>query len=188
MIIEKEVNMLKLILFYFPFLFMLAIFSIITIVIMPLTTFYWLIKFYLMPILKKKARWQVYAIWLNERAEIIAQGPFVEDGYTADDLEEIINIASLYWEQKDYKKAYICLEKAAEYGDARSQYLTGISYYNGEYVVGSNEKYTYWIRKAAAQGYPDAMKELNEMGVSASAPVPPSTPVGASLCPACGAT
>jgi hypothetical protein len=167
---------------------LLAIFSILNIVIMPLTTFYCMIKFYLMPILKKKTRWREYADWLSERAEIIAQGPFVEDGYAADDLDEIISIASLYWEQKEYKKAYICLEKAAEYGDARSQYLTGIAYYNGEYVAGSNEKYTYWVRKAAVQGYPDAMKELNEIGTSASAPVPPSAPVGASLCLACGAS
>ena len=52
------------------------------------------------------------------------------------------------------------LEKAAEQGNAKAQYLYGVCYYNGEGVEENLTNAIYWFKKAAEQGHADAQAAL----------------------------
>ncbi len=54
-------------------------------------------------------------------------------------------------------------EKAATLGEARSQWVTGMKYLNGEGVEKSEETAFNWVQKAAAQDYTDGLLSLAVM-------------------------
>ena len=60
------------------------------------------------------------------------------------------HIANKYIKQKDYKKAFPWLKKAAEKGEELlSMYLLGLMYANGEGVQVDYNKAIYWLKQAA---------------------------------------
>jgi len=59
---------------------------------------------------------------------------------------------------EEFKNVWPICIKAAESGAAGSQYLVGMVYLEQD-----REKAIYWLKKAAEQGYTDAMEQLNKM-------------------------
>lgn len=64
---------------------------------------------------------------------------------------------------KDYTKANYWYAKAANQGDAVSQYLLGYSYLNGEGIRQDYGKAIYWLKKASDQNLPQAQYELGRI-------------------------
>ena len=52
--------------------------------------------------------------------------------------------------------------KAAEQGNTVAQYNIGICYYYGKGTSKDNGSAKFWMKKAAEQGYEDAIEFLNE--------------------------
>ncbi|RIA89665.1 hypothetical protein C1645_186218 [Glomus cerebriforme] len=63
---------------------------------------------------------------------------------------------------KDESKAFEWYLRAAEKGDAFSQYLVANYYYDGKYIPKNEEKWFYWNRKAAINGEINAQYKLAE--------------------------
>lgn len=66
------------------------------------------------------------------------------------------NEAGIAYEEGDYKKAFLLLEKSAKLGHARAQYNLAVMYDNGLGVATNPKKAFDWYRKAAEQGNDDA--------------------------------
>ena len=64
---------------------------------------------------------------------------------------------------RDYEKAMFWYRKAADRGDASSQFQLGYMYYRGDGVVQDYEEAAFWYRKAAEQGYDLAQYILGRM-------------------------
>ncbi|MGQ3889490.1 tetratricopeptide repeat protein [Legionella sp. CNM-1927-20] len=60
----------------------------------------------------------------------------------------------------DYRKAFIRLKPEAHKGQCDAQYAIGYMYYYGRGVVEDRRKAWYWIRRAAAQGQPEAVEAV----------------------------
>jgi len=65
---------------------------------------------------------------------------------------------------KDYTLTYEQVREAAQDGDADAQYALGYMYYYGQNVTRNNQQAQFWIRKAAAQKHPQAVKAIAIMG------------------------
>ena len=63
----------------------------------------------------------------------------------------------------NYKKAIEWLEKAADQGYDRAQYVLGGMYHHGHGVDQSDSQAMRWYAKAAAQGRKDAQAAINEI-------------------------
>ena len=55
------------------------------------------------------------------------------------------------------------VQKTAELGDAGSQYLLGLAYYNGDGVLQDNKKAFFWLTKSASQGNAKGQYVLGRM-------------------------
>lgn len=60
------------------------------------------------------------------------------------------------YEGQNYPVAFAAYRKAAEAGSAYSQFMLANMYLGGQSVKKDREKYMYWIRKSADNGYPSA--------------------------------
>ena len=69
---------------------------------------------------------------------------------------------------EDHEKSAYWYEKAAELGDAYSQYRTGKNYYHGSAVKKDLEKARYWITLAAKQGHKDAQEDIDKLNAGKS--------------------
>jgi TPR repeat protein len=67
--------------------------------------------------------------------------------------------------KQNHKKAVEWYTKAAEQGDAQSQYNLAVSYLEGEGVKKDEQKAIMLLRQAAEQGDTDAKALLQELGV-----------------------
>lgn len=67
----------------------------------------------------------------------------------------------MYEAHKDYLQAASWFRKAAEQGDALSEYALGLMYYGGLGVTQDYVQAIAWYRKAAKQGYSPAQIELD---------------------------
>lgn len=65
---------------------------------------------------------------------------------------------------KDYTLTYEQVREAAQDGDADAQYALGYMYYYGQNVSRNSHQAQFWIRKAAAQKHPQAVKAIAIMG------------------------
>lgn len=65
---------------------------------------------------------------------------------------------------KDYSLTYEQVREAAQDGDADAQYALGYMYYYGQNVSRNSQQAQFWIRKAAAQKHPQAVKAIAIMG------------------------
>ena len=61
---------------------------------------------------------------------------------------------------KNYSKALECFKKAADQGNARAQYNLGCSYEYGEGVSKDINEAKNWYKKAADQGFEEAINAL----------------------------
>ena len=64
---------------------------------------------------------------------------------------------------QDKEQAFFWLLKAAEQGDANSQYNVALMYGKGEGVKQDDASALEWMRKAAEQGYEPAVNELKKI-------------------------
>lgn len=62
--------------------------------------------------------------------------------------------------KQDYRKAAILFKKGAKQGRANSAYFLGLMYMNGYAVTANVDSGRYWLSKAAAQRYDQAIQEL----------------------------
>ena len=62
--------------------------------------------------------------------------------------------------QKDDKKAFEWINKAAEKNNADAQYFLGSMYQSGEGVAKDKRKALEWLNKSAQQGNKKAIEEL----------------------------
>ena len=67
------------------------------------------------------------------------------------------------YENKDFKTAFSEFKKAAELGDARSQYMLAVMYDNGEGTPVNKAEALKWYKKAADQGDAAAQHNLTVM-------------------------
>ena len=67
-------------------------------------------------------------------------------------LTDTINLAKKYDNAKDYKQSFTWFSKAADQGDAYSQFKIGLMYYGGNGVEKDLEKSIFWYKKSAYQG------------------------------------
>ena len=66
---------------------------------------------------------------------------------------------------KNQSKAFSWLMKAADQGDASSQNLLGVMYYDGRGVSKNKAEAAKWFRLAADQGEAHAQENLDAMGL-----------------------
>ncbi len=66
---------------------------------------------------------------------------------------------------KDKSEAVRWFRKAADQGNARGQYLLGVSYANGEGAAKDEGEAVKWYRKAAEQGHAGASAVLKKLGL-----------------------
>jgi DamX protein len=71
-------------------------------------------------------------------------------------------------ESGGYNLSISQIKEAAQAGDPDAQYALGYSYYYGKGLPQDMETATFWIRKAASQGQPQAVKALVLLGKSDS--------------------
>ena len=64
---------------------------------------------------------------------------------------------------KDNRLAFVCIEKAAQQGQAGSQLNTGLWYYHGKGCEQSYERAAKWFEQAARQGDTKAMYALRAL-------------------------
>jgi TPR repeat protein len=62
--------------------------------------------------------------------------------------------------EKNPQKARRYYEKAANFGHAPSQTNLALMYFAGEGVKADSAQAMIWLKKAAAQGYPPAQRQL----------------------------
>ena len=55
------------------------------------------------------------------------------------------------------------IKKAAEQGEAKSQYNVAVMYSKGEGVEQNGDLAVEWMKKTANQGYEDAINEMKEL-------------------------
>ncbi len=55
------------------------------------------------------------------------------------------------------------MEKSAEQGYADAQFVCGVMYFNGNGCTANPEKGIAWVKKAAAQNHPDAIRQLKKL-------------------------
>ena len=67
------------------------------------------------------------------------------------------------YDQKQYRKAFPYLRKAAEAGHSDAQMHLGKMYYNGWGVGHNHETGRKWHEKAAAQGNKESIRKLESM-------------------------
>ena len=63
----------------------------------------------------------------------------------------------------DYREAFRDFKRVAEGGDARSQYLLGLLYLNGQGVEQASERGIDWLKRAAENGYYLTAAELGKI-------------------------
>ena len=74
--------------------------------------------------------------------------------------EGIRDRAMIEYNNQNYAKAIQLWERAANQGDAHSQYILGLCYYLGDIVQQSDQTAVEWFRKAANQGHTVAQYNL----------------------------
>lgn len=104
------------------------------------------------------------------RRKEVAKRKAEEEAQRVAEIERIAHLAEDYYygrngKPKDYEKAATNFRIAAEAGDAYSQYSLGFCYENGQGVEQSLEDAAKWYRKAADQGFKDAMERLKTLKV-----------------------
>ena len=63
-------------------------------------------------------------------------------------------------------KAFEWYIKSAEQGDSAGQYFVGRAYERGEGVGRDMNAAVNWYRKSAAQGFNNAVKRMQELGIN----------------------
>lgn len=76
----------------------------------------------------------------------------VKNGQHSQKSDADLHQAVVYFNQGNYKDAFLLFEKAALAGNAMAQSNLGVMYIRGLYVAQSTEKALYWFELAAAQG------------------------------------
>jgi len=76
----------------------------------------------------------------------------VEDG----DTESEYNVARLYEDDKESKKAFLWYKKAAKHGNYMAEYKMYEFYKEGEGTLQDSQKSQEWLNKSAKSGYPKA--------------------------------
>lgn len=78
-----------------------------------------------------------------------------------------VNLATYNYEEGiscfrggNYRKAFILLMPEAQKGRIDAQYAIGYMYYYGHGVMENRKKAWFWIRQAAAKGYPEAVEAV----------------------------
>lgn len=74
--------------------------------------------------------------------------------------EAMCNIACIYAQKRDWESGVPWLKKAAMLNHAKSQFLLGELYTEGEHIRKDAIQGTYWLRKASENGLSDAMNTL----------------------------
>lgn len=78
----------------------------------------------------------------------------------------VVDLGRIYKEEEDYVRSAKCFRRAAEKGDAESQYELGMLYYDGKGVKQSYEKAFKWFRAAAygleRRAYPMICRMMRE--------------------------
>ena len=65
--------------------------------------------------------------------------------------------------KQDKEKAFFWLLRAAEQGEAESQYNVAVMYAKGEGVKQNDSSAHEWMRKSAEQGYELAVNEMKNL-------------------------
>jgi TPR repeat protein len=66
-----------------------------------------------------------------------------------------------YYRAQNYGDAFNEISKAAKQGNADAQYALGYMYFNGVGTAVDNQTGLFWIKQAANQNQPQALKALN---------------------------
>ena len=91
---------------------------------------------------------------------------------TADDL---FKQGLVFDEMEHCEKAFECFQNAATQGNIKAMYMVGLKYSRGKGVVKDLVKGVQWIKKAADQGYEDAINLLKNIGVDYTPQKPSSS-------------
>src|SRR5580700_10421648 len=74
--------------------------------------------------------------------------------------DHILNQAKSDFQHHDYSQAFNLLMGLAEKNNAQAQYTIGYMYFYGLGVQKNTEQAKYWIKKAADNGNPNAIRAL----------------------------
>ena len=80
-----------------------------------------------------------------------------------EEAEEFYNKGKQFYDEKNYTDALIWLNKAAEQGNDKAQFILGRMYHIGRGVAKSEVEASQWYRKAAEQGNSDGQAYLGFM-------------------------
>ena len=80
-------------------------------------------------------------------------------------VEALLKLGVIYYTAStpDHKKAFRYFYEAAFLGNREAQYNLGVCYLKGSGTARDTEKAREWIRKAAVQGHPNAIKVLPKL-------------------------
>ncbi len=105
---------------------------------------------------------QVYRLGKGVKPDVRVAESYYERAAELGHVPAQGNLASLYLDRKGQlfapKKGIEWLKKAAYRGNTLSRYMLGVVYFNGEFVPQDSVEAYAWIRLAAQQGFPDAVK------------------------------
>jgi TPR repeat protein len=103
---------------------------------------------------------EFYKKGIGCRKDMALSNFWLEQSLKYKSVEGIYSLASYYFNDKDYKKAYVYMRASAERGLDTAQNKLGIMYENGRGVEQNYQQAVYWYQKAAKQGFVSAQKKI----------------------------